>query len=187
MGHTILEMDEPEHSRYRRLIQQAFSKKALAHWETDLVRPIVNACIDRFVDRGRADLVRELTFPFPVNVIAGMLGLPEADLPEFHRRAVELISIGIDPMRGIQASQALERYFLPLIAAAPRRAARRPDQRARDGRARGHAPHGRRDRGLPAPAAAGRRRDDLPLLEQPDLRPAHAHGPARRACAAIAR
>jgi len=116
MGHTILEMDEPEHSRYRRLIQQAFSKKALAHWETDLVRPIVNDCIDRFVDRGHADLVRELTFPFPVNVIAGMLGLAEADLPQFHRNAVELISIGIDPMRGIQASQALERYFLPLIA-----------------------------------------------------------------------
>jgi cytochrome P450 len=125
MGHTILEMDEPEHGRYRRLIQQAFTKKALAHWETDLVRPIVNACIDRFVGRGRADLVRELTFPFPVNVIAGMLGLPEADLPEFHRRAVELISIGIDPMRGIQASQALERYFLPLIAA--RREAPRDD------------------------------------------------------------
>jgi cytochrome P450 len=125
MGHTILEMDEPEHSRYRRLIQQAFSKKALVRWETDLVRPIVNACIDGFVARGRADLVRELTFPFPVNVIAGMLGLPAADLPSFHRLAVELISIAIDPMRGIQASQALERYFLPLIAA--RRDAPRDD------------------------------------------------------------
>jgi cytochrome P450 len=116
MGHTILEMDEPEHSRYRRLIQQAFTKKALAHWERDLVRPIVNSCIDRFAGRGRADLVRELTFPFPVYVIAAMLGLPEADLPQFHRLAVELISIAIDPMRGIQASQALERDFLPLIA-----------------------------------------------------------------------
>jgi cytochrome P450 len=41
MGHTILEMDEPEHSKYRRLIQQAFTRKALARWETDLVRPIV--------------------------------------------------------------------------------------------------------------------------------------------------
>jgi cytochrome P450 len=125
MGHTILEMDEPEHSKYRRLIQQAFTRKALAHWETDLVRPIVNACIDRFASRGRADLVRELTFPFPVNVIAGMLGLPEADLPEFHRRAVELISIAIDPGTGIRASQALERYFLPLIA--ERRVAPRED------------------------------------------------------------
>jgi cytochrome P450 len=125
MGHTILEMDEPEHSRYRRLIQQAFSKKALARWETELVKPSVNACIDAFVARGRADLVRELTFPFPVNVIAGMLGLPPADLPSFHRLAVELISIAINPMRGIQASQALERYFQPLIAA--RREAPRDD------------------------------------------------------------
>jgi len=125
MGHTILEMDEPEHGRYRRLIQQAFSKKALARWETDLVRPIVTACIDRFAGRGRADLVRELTFPFPVSVIAGMLGLPEADLPRFHRLAVELISIAIDPARGIQASQALERYLLPLIEA--RREAPRDD------------------------------------------------------------
>jgi cytochrome P450 len=125
MGHTILEMDEPEHSKYRRLIQQAFTRKALARWETDLVRPIVNACLDKFAGRGRADLVRELTFPFPVNVIAGMLGLPEADLPQFHRLAVELISIAIDPGRGIQASQALERYFLPLIA--ERREAPRDD------------------------------------------------------------
>jgi cytochrome P450 len=125
MGHTILEMDEPEHSRYRRLIQQAFTKRELAHWEAELVRPIVNACIDRFAARGSADLVRELTFPFPVYVIAALLGLPEGDLPEFHRRAVELISIAIDPACGIQASQALERYFLPLIAA--RREAPRGD------------------------------------------------------------
>jgi cytochrome P450 len=117
MGHTILEMDEPEHSRYRRLIQQAFTKRELAHWEAELVRPIVNACIDRFGERGSADLVRELTFPFPVYVIAAMLGLPEGDLPQFHRLAVELISSAIDPATGIAASQALERYFLPLIAA----------------------------------------------------------------------
>ena len=179
MGHTILEMDEPEHSKYRRLIQQAFSKKALAHWETDLVRPIVNACIDRFADRGRADLVRELTFPFPVNVIAGMLGLPEADLPEFHRRAVELISIAHRPDArdpGLAGARAL---FPAADRRAPRCAARRPDQRARQRRAGGDAAHGRRDRGLPAPAAAGRRRDHLPLLEQPDLRPAHAPRAAR--------
>ena len=116
MGHTILEMDEPEHSRYRGLIQQAFTKKALAHWETELVSPIVNQCIDAFSERGRADLVKELTFPFPVLVIAGMLGLPEPDLPEFHRRAIELISIGIDPARGIRASQQLGAYLTPIIA-----------------------------------------------------------------------
>jgi cytochrome P450 len=77
MGHTILEMDEPEHHTYRGLVQQAFSRKAMERWEVETVVPIVDECIDAFVDRGEAELVRELTLPFPVNVIARMLGLPE--------------------------------------------------------------------------------------------------------------
>ena len=100
LGHSILEMDDPEHARYRELIQQAFTLQAMERWEARLVRPIVHGLVDRFVNRGRADLVRELTFPFPIHVIAGMLGLPEADLPRFHRWAVELINIAgdIDPI-----------------------------------------------------------------------------------------
>ena len=113
MGHTILEMDEPEHSHYRGLIQQAFTRRALERWERDLVRPIVDGMIDRFAPRGHADLVRELTFPFPVNVIAGMLGLPEEDLPQFHRWAVELISVGFDWQLGLAASKSLADYLGP--------------------------------------------------------------------------
>ncbi len=115
MGHSILEMDAPEHGRYRGLIQKAFSKKALERWEDELVRPIVNGFIDRFVERGRADLVRELTFPFPVHVIAGMLGLPHADLPQFHRWTVELISVGFDWETGVRASQHLAKYLQPFL------------------------------------------------------------------------
>jgi cytochrome P450 len=125
MGHTILEMDEPEHSRYRGLIQKAFGKRALDRWQLELVEPIVNRMIDRFAARGRADLIRELTFPFPVSVIAGMIGLDEADLPDFHRMAVELISITIDPMRGIRASQGLRELFARVLA--ERRKAPRDD------------------------------------------------------------
>jgi cytochrome P450 len=116
MGHTILEMDEPEHGRYRGLIQKAFTKRALDRWERELVRPVVHGLIDRFADRGRADLVRELTFPFPVSVIAGMIGLDEADHRDFHRLAVELISIAIDPMRGVRASQGLRELFARVLA-----------------------------------------------------------------------
>src|SRR5438309_10627107 len=115
MGHSILEMDEPEHHRHRSLVAQAFTRKAMDRWEAELVRPIVNACIDEFSDRGSADLVRELTFPFPVRVIAGMLGLPEADLPQFHRWAVELISIAFDIDGGLAASASLRDYFCRII------------------------------------------------------------------------
>jgi cytochrome P450 len=115
MGHTILEMDEPEHHTYRALVQQAFSRKAMDQWEHDLVRDVVDEHIDRFADRGHADLVRELTFPFPVVVIARLLGLPREDLTRFHRLAVELISVGFDMDRGLKASAALYEYFCGII------------------------------------------------------------------------
>ncbi|HUV11538.1 MAG TPA: cytochrome P450, partial [Acidimicrobiia bacterium] len=116
MGHSILEMDEPEHHRYRSLLQQAFTRKAMERWEADLVTPIVSGLIDEFVERGSADLVKELFFPFPVTVIAGMLGLPAADLPEFHRKAVELITIMDDIETGLNASIWLHGYFSKVIA-----------------------------------------------------------------------
>jgi len=115
MGHTILEMDEPEHRTYRSLIQQAFSRKAMEVWEHELVGPIVDECIDAFVGRGKAELVSELHFPFPVNVIAGLLGLPRADLPKFHRWAVEIISVGIDSDKAFNASSSLYEYLVGYV------------------------------------------------------------------------
>jgi cytochrome P450 len=117
LGHSILEMDEPEHHSQRALVQQAFSRKAMESWERDIVRDVVNEHIDEFIDRPekRADLVRELTFPFPVMVIARMLGLPREDLPVFHRRAVTVISAGFEPERALKASQDLYDYFCAII------------------------------------------------------------------------
>jgi cytochrome P450 len=79
------------------------------------VRPVVARRIDAFAARGRADLVRELTFPFPVTVIAHMIGLDPADHADFHRWAVELISVGIDPGRGVAASQSLRALFARVL------------------------------------------------------------------------
>ncbi len=118
LGHSILEMDEPEHHLYRGLVQQAFSRKAMETWEREVVRDVVDEHIDAFIARGdrRADLVRELTFPFPVVVIARLLGLPRADLPTFHRRAVTVVSAGFEPERALRASRELFDYFCAIIA-----------------------------------------------------------------------
>jgi cytochrome P450 len=115
MGHTILEMDEPEHHSYRSLIQQAFSRKAMERWERELVGPIVDECIDAFVDRGKSELVSELHFPFPVNVIAALLGLPRADLAKFHRWTVELISVSINVEMAMNASASLYEYLVGFV------------------------------------------------------------------------
>jgi cytochrome P450 len=117
MGPTILAMDGTEHLRHRALISRAFTRRAIDRWEDELVRPIVSAHVDRFCERGRADLVRELTFPFPVHVVAAMIGLPESDYPAFHRLAVELISIGIDFDGAIRAARELRELFAPVVAA----------------------------------------------------------------------
>jgi cytochrome P450 len=114
-GHSILEMDEPEHHSYRALIQQAFTRKAMESWEADIVRPVVDNLVDKFHDGGHADLVSELLFPFPVTVIGKMLGLPDEDLPVFHRKGVELITIMVDIERGYNASLWLYDYFQKII------------------------------------------------------------------------
>src|SRR5262249_10198691 len=115
-GHSILEMDEPEHHTHRGLVQQAFSRKAMETWERELVRGVVDECLDEIVDAKSGDLVRSLTFPFPVIVIARMLGLAREDLPMFHRQAVEMISAGFEFDRAIAASNALYDYFCAIIA-----------------------------------------------------------------------
>src|SRR5439155_8696449 len=48
MGHSILEMDEPEHKTHRALVSQAFRQKALARWEEQLVGSVCDELIDRF-------------------------------------------------------------------------------------------------------------------------------------------
>ena len=125
MGHSILEMDEPEHTKYRALLEQVFSKRAMQRWEVEVIRPTISSFIDTFAGRGSADLAREFTFPYPVSVITGLLGLPEEDLQQFHRWAIALINVGFDPARGIQASQRLHDYFVEVID--ERRSERRED------------------------------------------------------------
>ena len=124
-GHSILEMDEPEHHAYRGLIQQAFTRKAMETWEDEIVRPVVERHVAAFRDRGSAELVGELLFPFPVTVIGEMIGLPPGDLATFHRKAVELISIATNVEKGLAASAWLYDYFQGIIT--ERRAAPRHD------------------------------------------------------------
>jgi cytochrome P450 len=116
MGHSILEMDEPEHRSYRSLLNPAFTLKAMERWKDEVVQPIVDARLDEIAGRGKAELVSELTFPFPIQAIAAMMGLPEEDLPRFHRLAVELISISVNIERGFAASQSLRDYFSGIVA-----------------------------------------------------------------------
>ncbi len=115
MGRTILQMDEPEHRSIRTLVASSFRSKMLERWEEDLVERVVNELIDTFIDDGRADLVRSVTFNYPVQVIARILGLPREDYPRFQRWALELTSVAANWDRGVAASVALRDYFVAVM------------------------------------------------------------------------
>lgn len=117
MGPTILEMDEPEHRTYRQLQQQAFARATMDRWEVELVRPLVERIVAGFRDDGRADLVAALCNPVPIRVIAALLGLPEADIPEFGRLGWDLIGFRDDMDAALAASAKLHTYFAELLAA----------------------------------------------------------------------
>jgi cytochrome P450 len=116
MGQTILQMDEPDHRLHRALVSPTFRSKVLEQWEEDLVQRVVNELIDGFAHLGEADLVQELTFNFPVQVIAHILGLPRSDFPMFQRWAIEITSVASNWDRGMAASIALRDYFADVLA-----------------------------------------------------------------------
>jgi cytochrome P450 len=115
MGRTILQMDEPEHRIARAMVSSSFRSKVLERWEDGLVAVVVNELVDSFYDRGQADLVREVTFNFPAQVIARILGLPRSDYSMFQRWTVELTSVAANWDRGVAASEALRDYFASVM------------------------------------------------------------------------
>ncbi|MGV0791716.1 cytochrome P450 [Mycolicibacterium sp. XJ1819] len=115
IGPSILAMEGKQHWDHRNLVSAAFKSRSLQRWEPEIVRPVVNALVDEFVEDGHGDLVRDFTLEFPTRVISRLLGLPEEDLPWFRKRAVELISYHINYKRAFEASDALKDYFLEQI------------------------------------------------------------------------
>ncbi len=116
MGRTLLEMDGVEHVRHRNLIAPFFSPLAMRSTMPPVVESVVQQLIDDFVEDGAADLVPGFTFVFPMRVIAEIIGVPIDDHAAFHRMALDLISIGDNPERGLAASKELVSYLTPLIA-----------------------------------------------------------------------
>ena len=116
MGRTLLEQEGEEHRASRALVSPLFRAKLLERWRTELVEVVVHELIDRFAPRGKADLVREFTFAFPVQVIARLMGLPREDYVRFQQLSIELLSVVYDWDVGMAASATLKEYFGEILA-----------------------------------------------------------------------
>lgn len=116
MGRTILQMDPPEHLRHRTLVARAFRARVLDRWSDTVIGATVSELIDAFAGDGYADLIPQLAFPFPVRVIARILGLPDSDWPRFLRLSTELIGVMRNWDRAVAAGRELRGYFAGIIA-----------------------------------------------------------------------
>ena len=114
--HIMLGMDSPEHRRYRALVSTAFSQKALARWESELIEPTASELIDAFAGRGHAELVREFTFPYPTKVIASLLGLPREDYRQFQRWSIGILNILSQRDQAIAAAAEVREYLAGILA-----------------------------------------------------------------------
>jgi cytochrome P450 len=81
---TLLTNDPPIHSRYRNLVNKAFSPRRVEQLDPS-IRLIANDLVDRFIGAGRVELVKQYATPLPMTVIADALGVSRDDMDTFKR------------------------------------------------------------------------------------------------------
>lgn len=75
-------LDPPEHTKYRRLLNQPFAPASVAALEGD-IRALCRTLIDRVVGEGACDFMDAFAKPLPTEIFLRLLGLPRADVKLF--------------------------------------------------------------------------------------------------------
>ena len=91
-----LQIDPPDHAKYRRLLDPEFSPKKMAALEPDF-RVLVNQVIDRFVEGGGCDFHEDFATPLPSTFFLRLTGLPLDDLPIFLQWRDNIIRPDVEP------------------------------------------------------------------------------------------
>ncbi|MEX2255065.1 MAG: cytochrome P450 [Acidimicrobiia bacterium] len=86
----MIEMDPPEHTGFRKLVSRVFTTRRVEQMEQQ-IRSVVAGYVDAIAPCGEADLIADVSGPFPMEVISLVLGIPEADRPELRRHADQLM------------------------------------------------------------------------------------------------
>jgi cytochrome P450 len=113
---TIVMMDPPDHTRYRRLVSRRFTPRRVAGIEP-MVRRLVSDYIDDLVaGGGGGDFVAGLARPLPSHVVAHYLGVPDEDRDRFEAWTTALVQASASGYESAgQAVADLYSYFTELI------------------------------------------------------------------------
>ena len=80
---NMLTMDEPDHTRLRGIVDEAFRRRAILDMEPRILTIAGELADELFSDGSPADIVKRYARKLPLSVICEVLGLPEADRPKF--------------------------------------------------------------------------------------------------------
>jgi cytochrome P450 len=108
---VLIADDPPRHTRFRRLVNKAFTLKrieALEPWITQVANEQLHE-----MGRGEVDVVQSYTIPLPVKVIARLLGIPGEEYPTFKRWSDAFISalVSISLEERMTNTQEMVAYF----------------------------------------------------------------------------
>jgi cytochrome P450 PksS len=113
LADNMLTMDEPGHTRLRGIVDEAFRRRAVLEMEPR-IRAIADGLADElFADGEPADLVLRFARILPLSVICELLGLPQADRPQFisWANAMGRLTGPISFFRLIGVVKKMRRYF----------------------------------------------------------------------------
>ena len=80
---SMLTMDEPDHTRLRSIVDEAFRRRAILDMEPRIFAIADQLATELFAEGSPADLVERYARKLPLSVICELLGLPRADRPRF--------------------------------------------------------------------------------------------------------
>ncbi|WP_239075562.1 cytochrome P450 [Planosporangium flavigriseum] len=121
---SFLSLDPPDHTRLRRLVSSAFTPRVVTALRPRITE-IVDSLFRRVAEQGRMDVIDDLAYPLPVQIISELLGVPAEDHERLRAWSAQLAR-GLDPQftdpdpeRVAVAEGArteFNRYFSTLIA-----------------------------------------------------------------------
>jgi cytochrome P450 len=110
---TILNLDPPDHTRLRRLVSKAFTPSAIEALRVR-IETQVDAVLDVAADRGSMELVDELAFPVPFQVISDLLDLPQDRAGEI-REWSQIITASLEPTSTLETLEASDQALAQLL------------------------------------------------------------------------
>jgi cytochrome P450 PksS len=110
---NLLTVDEPDHTRLRGIVDEAFRRRAVLDMEPRIRAIADELAGDLFARGSPADLVTQYARMLPLSVICELLGLPLTDRPKFMAWAGRATSVAsaLGLLRVVPSFAAMKRYL----------------------------------------------------------------------------